>query len=187
MALSKLNLSATVGAATLGDEHAWNELVRQFTPVLRRVVKGYRLAPHEIDDVVQASWLSLFGSLHRLRDPEAVGGWLVTTARRHALRACQREVQEVLVEAPILEDCAARDCVESAVLDAERDATLHAALRRLPGRQRVLLETLLADPGRSYAEVSHTLDMPVGSIGPTRERGLNRLRRDRRLASVVAP
>jgi RNA polymerase sigma factor (sigma-70 family) len=187
VALSNPSLSATVGAATLGDELAWNELVRQFTPILRSVAKGYRLAPHDIDDVVQTCWLSLFGSLHRLRDPEAVGGWLVTTARRNALRALQRDVHELPVDAPLLEEHAASDCVETAVMEAERDAILRAALRRLPRRQRALLEVLLADPGRSYAEVSVALDMPVGSIGPTRKRGLKRLGRDQRLAAVAAP
>jgi RNA polymerase sigma factor (sigma-70 family) len=180
-------LTATVHAAALGDERAWTALVHRFTPLLRRVAAGYRLAPHEIDDVVQACWISLLGNLHALRDPEAVGGWLVTTARRHALRMRQREVRELLTDTPLHESHAAPDSVESAVVDAERVTVLRDAVRRLPGRQRVLLETLIAAPDRSYADVSRVLGMPVGSIGPTRERGLTRLRRDERLGQVVAP
>jgi RNA polymerase sigma factor (sigma-70 family) len=180
-------LTATVHAAALGDHRAWNALVHQFTPVLRRVAKGYRLPPYDVDDVVQACWVSLLESLHTLREPEAVGAWLVTTARRQALRTRQREVRELLTETPLPEQQAAPDCPATTVARAEREHALRDAVGRLPGRQRALLESLIAAPDRSYAEVSELLDMPVGSIGPTRERGLSRLRSDERLMQVTAP
>ena len=72
------------------------------------------------------------------------------------------------------------------MVEAERVNELRKAVRRLPGRQRTLLETLIAAPDRSYADVSQRLGIPIGSIGPTRERGLTRLRGDARLAQVVA-
>jgi RNA polymerase sigma factor (sigma-70 family) len=180
-------LTATVHAAALGDHRAWNALVHRFTPALRRVARGYRLAPQDVDDVVQASWLLLLESLHTLREPEAIGAWLVTTVRRQALRARQREVRELLTEAPLPERQAAPDCPATAVVDAERESALRDAVGRLSGRQRALLESLIAAPDRSYAEVSALLDMPVGSIGPTRERGLSRLRADEGLVRVMAP
>jgi RNA polymerase sigma factor (sigma-70 family) len=182
----ELALVATVQAATAGDERAWNALVHRFTPTLRRVAKSFRLAPHEVDDVVQACWLSLLGSLHTLREPAAIGGWLVTAARRQSLRARQGVVREVLTESPLDNDDAAPDCLESLVIEAERVGVLRDAVRRLPGRQRVVLESLIEEPDRSYAAVSEDLGMPIGSIGPTRERGINRLRQDERLAKVVA-
>src|SRR3954467_9498028 len=86
----ELPLTETLRAAAAGDERAWDALVRRFTPVIRNTAKRYRLAPHEVDDVVQACWLSLFVSLRTLRVPEALGGWLVTTASRQALRIRQR-------------------------------------------------------------------------------------------------
>jgi RNA polymerase sigma factor (sigma-70 family) len=177
-------LAATVKAAAAGDERAWNALVERFTPMLRRVAKGYRLPPHDVDDVVQTCWVLLLGSLPGLREPAAVGGWLVTTARRQALRVRQREVREVLVESPLGGDDAAPDCPESLLLDAERAVVLRDAVGRLPERQRVVLETLMAEPEPSYAEISRRLDMPVGSIGPTRERGITRLRQDQHLRMV---
>jgi DNA-directed RNA polymerase specialized sigma24 family protein len=63
-----------------------------------------------------------------------------------------------------------------------RDA-LRAAVKRLPDRERAILDALnhVAD---SYAQISRSLDIPLGSIGPTRERALARLRRDRYLASL---
>ena len=179
-------LVATVEAAAAGDERAWNALVHRFTPMLRRVAKGYRLAPHDIDDVVQACWVSLLGSLDTLREPAAIGGWLVTAARRQSLRARQREVRELLTDTPLDDEHAAPDCIESHVLEGERHCVLRDAVRRLPGRQRVVLESLIDEPDRSYAEVSEGLGMPIGSIGPTRERGINRLREDEQLARVVS-
>src|SRR6266542_4175849 len=91
-------LAPTVQAAARGDEHAWAALVQHFTPLLRGVARGYRLDTHDVDDVVQACWVSLLLSVGNLRDPEAVGAWLITTARRQALRAHQRQLREVVSE-----------------------------------------------------------------------------------------
>jgi RNA polymerase sigma factor (sigma-70 family) len=186
MRLDESALSATVVAARDGDERAWNMLVEHFTPTLRSVAKGFRLQPHDVDDVVQACWLAALGNLHSLREPAAIGAWLVTTARRHALRAHQHGVRELLAASPLSEYHAAPECVESTVVAAERVRGLRAAVERLPGRQREVLESLIAEPERSYVEVSQGLGIPVGSIGPTRERGLDRLRRDERLSTMVS-
>jgi RNA polymerase sigma factor (sigma-70 family) len=179
-------ITAAVEAAAQGDEHAWNVLVEQFTPVIRRVAKGFRLPPQDVDDVVQACWVALLESLHTLREPEAVGAWLVTTARRQSLRMRQREVRERVTDTPYFADLPAGDCLESIVVEAERVTVLREAVRRLPGRQRALLQAMIAAPDHSYADVSNRLGMPVGSIGPTRERGLERLRQDTRLTQLVA-
>jgi hypothetical protein len=50
------------------------------------------------------------------------------------------------------------------------------ALRGLPERHRALMHALLAHPTPSYAEVSATLGIPIGSIGPIRGQCLIRLR-----------
>jgi RNA polymerase sigma factor (sigma-70 family) len=182
---AQAHLTVTLRAAAAGDDRAWNELVVRFTPLLQRVARGFRLAPHEVDDVVQTSWLALLTSFETIRTPEALAGWLVTTARRNAMRTCQRDVREVLTQSAIPLEHPAAECIESDVIRAEQVAILRAAVRRLSGRQRVVLEALMAEPERSYVEVSEELDMPVGSIGPTRERGFRRLRQDRELVSAA--
>src|SRR4051794_1156544 len=186
MSPDEIRLVATVNAAAAGDELAWDALVHRFTPMLRRVARGFRLAPHDVDDVVQSCWLSLFGSLHTLREPAAIAGWLATAARRQSLRARQGVVREALCEFPLDDGHAGPECLESVVLEAERVGVLRDAMRRLPGRQRKLLEAMIDEPDRSYADVSRGLGMPIGSIGPTCERGINRLRQDDRLMKVVA-
>ena len=75
---------------------------------------------------------------------------------------------------------------DALALDGERGAALRAAIGRLTGRQRELLSLLVRRPELSYDEVSSELAMPVGSIGPTRERAFERLRSDTALASAVA-
>jgi RNA polymerase sigma factor (sigma-70 family) len=167
MALSEHALGETVRAAARGDQRAWAALVQRFSPAIRRTARMYRLGAHDVDDVVQACWFTLLTRIHTLREPEAVGAWLVTTARRQALRTRQQEVREVLTAAPVPIEIAAADCTANAVAEAERVNALLEAVRRLPLRQR-------------------TLGMPIGSIGPTRQRGLRRLRGDARLTQMVA-
>ncbi len=75
---------------------------------------------------------------------------------------------------------------EAAVLAAERRATVHAALARLPERQHCLMRLLVLRPELSYEEAGRRLAMPVGSIGPTRARCLQRLRLDLRLRALAA-
>ena len=175
-----------VRAAKRGDEGAWEALVHRFTPAVRSVARDYRLPPHDVDDVVQACWLALLEGLHRVREPDAVGAWLVTAARRRALRARRCRERDVPVGSVLQEDAAAGACVENAVAEAERVQALREALGRLPGRQRRLLEALIARPDLSHAEIAGRLGMPQGSVGPTRSRGLERLRMDTRLVRAVA-
>jgi RNA polymerase sigma factor (sigma-70 family) len=170
------DLEAIVSAARGGDDAAWTCLVQRFEPTLRRVARSFRLSPTDVDDVVQATWLRLFGAIERIREPAALPGWLTTTARREALRLLQGPVRERLTDDPRLGDQADADAEgpEAEVLAAERKATLTRVLRLLPPRQRELMRLLAAEPC-NYEEISAALAMPLGSIGPTRARILARL------------
>jgi RNA polymerase sigma factor (sigma-70 family) len=179
-------IAHTVRAAAGGDEAAWNDLVARFTPMLRRVARSYRLEPQDADDVVQNCWLSLYEHVHTLRDHEAIASWLVTTVRRHSFRALQRGVHEQPWADPLWDAHPSPECIESSVLDRERAAVLLDAVRRLPDRQRALLEALLDAQEPSYRDISLQLGIPIGSIGPTRERGLERLRHDARFVEALA-
>jgi DNA-directed RNA polymerase specialized sigma24 family protein len=91
-----LDFAALVTAARAGDRNAWTSLVRQLDPMLRRVVRRYGLSPTQVDDAVQQTWMRLCESIGSLRQPAAVAGWLITTARREALRLLQSPVGELL-------------------------------------------------------------------------------------------
>jgi RNA polymerase sigma factor (sigma-70 family) len=173
--------------AAAGCEAAWRALVTRFDPMLRSVVRGYRLDAANAEDVVQTTWIRAYQHLDRLNEPEAVGGWLAVTARREALRSLQRGVREIPAEVPMRMEETDGATPESAVLQRERSAALRAAVARLPQRQEQLLSAILRQPGVSYGDLSAALAMPTGSIGPTRERALSRLRADQALSRVLVP
>ncbi|MEA2128210.1 MAG: hypothetical protein QOJ85_1101 [Solirubrobacteraceae bacterium] len=168
------DLAALVTDARANDHAAWAELVRRFDRMLRSVARGYRLDAADVDDVLQTVWLRLHLQLDRLRDPNAIAGWLATTTRREALRVLQLHAREQLTDDAELFEGADLDRPETELLAAERHDTLHRALGTLPTHQRRLMVLLATGPG-DYRQISATLHMPLGSIGPTRARGLSRL------------
>ena len=139
----------------------------------------------DADDVVQITWGRALLHLDRLDDPGAVAGWLAVTARREAMRTLQRGVRELPAAEPPEPPCTA-PAPEQETIERERCAQLRAAIGRLSGRQRELLTVLVDRPELSYEEVSQEIGMPIGSIGPTRERAFERLRSDTSLACTVA-
>ncbi len=159
-------------------------LVALLDPMLHSIARGYRLGDADVDDVVQITWGRALLHLDRLDDPGAVAGWLAVTARREAMRVLQRGVRELPAAEPP-EPRTDEPGPDAIALERERHTLLHAAIARLSERQRELLGLLLRRPELSYEEISQELDMPIGSIGPTRERALARLRCDPVLASAL--
>lgn len=176
-----------VVAAAQGDERAWNALVAQYAGLVWSVARGFRLGDADASDVSQTTWLRLVEHLDRLRDPDRVGAWLATTARNESLRILRRSGRQI--PASDSTDLEVEDDRTPApgdrLLDAERDAVLWRAFDELPDRCRTLLRVLMADPPPSYDEVSDALEMPIGSIGPTRGRCLERLRKNAELAGIT--
>lgn len=160
-----------------GDPLALDELVALMTPVLWPVVRAYRLAPEAAEDVVQTTWLALVQHRSSILDPTAVGGWLTMTARREAWRVAKAgsrsrpEEDEVLS----LRLPQQRSAEESAVA-SDRRSRLWNAVDNLPERCRRLLRVVAFEDRPDYARLASDLDMPVGSIGPTRGRCLAKLR-----------
>lgn len=186
LAVADVAVAGLAQDAAAGDERAWRDLVARFEPLLRGIARGYRLDPADVEDVVQVTWFRAFRSLDRLNEPAAVGAWLATTARREAMRTLQRGVRELPADDPHTFEEPDAETPEAATLELERLRALRAAVRRLPGRQGELLGAMLKRPGASYGELSSELDMPLGSIGPTRERALGTLRKDPALAEVLS-
>lgn len=170
---------ALLKRAGSGDQAAWNELVARHNNLLWAVARSHRLDPADAADAVQTTWLRLLEHIDRINDPSRLGGWLVTTVRRECLRILRRGNRERLnpgddVALDVVDELA--DPVDARMLLDERDAALWTAFSRMPERCQRLLRVLMASPPPSYEEVSGALDMPIGSIGPTRARCLSRLR-----------
>ena len=160
------DLATLLRAASEGDQEAWNAITDRFTSLLWSVARSYRLGSDDAEDVVQNTWLRLLENLTKIDNPEALPGWLATTARREALGILRRRGRTVLTRdedlGVDLADPASTE-LDSALLEDERDVEL--------------LRVLMACDRPVYAEVSAAFDMPIGSIGPTRMRCLERLRK----------
>ena len=165
-------------SAANGDQSAWDALVARYSSLLWSVARAHRLGDADAADVVQTTWLKLVENLRRIQDPDRLPGWLATTVRHECLRQLRRAERE----RPTPDDESWRGqpsntpAVDAAMLLAERNAALWRALATLSEQCQRLLRVLMAEPAPTYTEVSAALDMPVGSIGPTRQRCLGRLR-----------
>ncbi|MGH8884791.1 MAG: RNA polymerase sigma factor [Egibacteraceae bacterium] len=168
-----------VRAAAEGDERAWELMVERYNGRVWSVVQAHRLPASDAADVVATTWLQLVQNLNQIREPEATGAWLATTARRESLRALQRIVRERPTDDLDQIESAARPDgePEAEAAAAERNLMLLQRMDELPERCQTLLRALLVDPPLSYKQISSTLDMRIGSIGPTRARCLQCLRR----------
>ena len=171
------DVAALLAQAADGSQDAWDAIVRRFERLVWAVARSYRLDSADAADVVQTTWLRLVEHLTRINDPERLGAWLATTARREALRVARRSGREQLDgddELAAVPDATAS--VEESLLSSERDAVVLRAVRRLDERCQRLLRVLSASPPPRYDAVAEALGMPIGSIGPTRGRCLQRLR-----------
>ncbi len=182
-----VDVAALVHAAASGDEKAWNELYRRYDGLVRATASGLGLNRADVADVSQTTWMRLLGHLGRLRDAERVGGWLATTARHEGLRLLQKAKREVTSTDDDEFDVAPVDqqAVDAELLASEREAALRDALSDLPERCQSIVHYLIVEPA-SYAEVSAKLGIPVGSLGPTRARCLQSLRRKSQLWALAS-
>ena len=163
-------------SAAAGDRAGWEALVREFGGLIRAIARAHRLHDAHAADVAQMTWLRLIEHLADVRDPTRVGAWLATTARRECLRVLRDSTRQLPSERDIFEH-ESLEVPGEGLLVADRDRALWRAFACLRPSDQALLEMLLvADPRPSYDEISATLGIPVGSIGPTRARALERLR-----------
>lgn len=174
-------ITSLVDDAAAGDEHAWHEIVDRYAPLLASVIRRqFQLTTAETQDVAQTVWLRLVEHLSSLREPRALPMWIITTAKRESLRYLS-DRRQALPYDPLDPSWPATSAEgaepDAELLRAERHEALLAGLAELPARQRELLLLLVKDPPLSYAQISRRTGIPVGSIGPTRGRALERLRR----------
>jgi RNA polymerase sigma factor (sigma-70 family) len=172
----KADRAGLIAAAGTGDRAAWDAIVTEFAGLVWAVARSLRLGAADAADVSQVTWLRLLENLDRIRDPAALGGWLATTARREAINILRQRR-----ELPDPDQTEYADDRQpppwQGVLVEERDRELWQAFRQLPDRCQAVLRLLVLDPAPGgYAAAATVLDLPVGSLGPTRARCLATLR-----------
>jgi RNA polymerase sigma factor (sigma-70 family) len=178
------NLQALIRAANAGDEAAWGTIVDRFTGLIWAITRAHRLSSTDAADVTQTTWLRLIEHLDRIQDPERLGAWLATTARHECLRLIRLRGRELPTDEASLFDAPTEHHLDRRLLTRERDSALARALATIGERCQALLRLLASVEPPSYEEIGAALGMPVGAIGPTRVRCLEKLRRSPELASL---
>lgn len=170
-------LPTIVDEASAGNQAAWNEIVDRFSGLVWSITRAHRLGAAEAADAAQSTWLRLVENLDRIEDPERLGAWLATTARRECLRIIRMGKREMPSDEEWLFESDSGETIEERLLARERDESLWRAFREIEERCQALLRLVCAPEPPSYEEVAAALAIPVGAIGPTRARCLDKLRR----------
>jgi RNA polymerase sigma factor (sigma-70 family) len=167
-----------VRRAASGDEAAWNGLIARYNSLVWSIVRSYRLSSDDAMDTVQIVWMRLVENLDRIREPEAIGTWLAITTRNQCMAHFRKTSQT-----PVPVDTTEHEVIDvktaapgEALMVLERNAAVWQALSRISQRCQQLLRILAATPPPSYQEISAALGVPIGSLGPTRARCLDKLR-----------
>jgi RNA polymerase sigma factor (sigma-70 family) len=166
--------------AAKGHQEAWTEMVRRFDPMIKSIARRTGLNGADAADVSQETWVRLARHIERIREPEQVRGWLACTARRESLRMAVAASRQVPVAEPIDRDTPSERVMSGAADEAlayQLEPEMVEALSRLTPVGRRVVGLLISNADLSYEEIAARLGIPMGSVGPTRQRALQLLRR----------
>ncbi|ATW52894.1 RNA polymerase subunit sigma [Streptomyces peucetius subsp. caesius ATCC 27952] len=160
-----------------GNQDGWNRIVERYTPLIWAIARGHRLSTADCEDVSQTTWMRVIQHLGKLRDPEKLSQWIAVSARRESLKHIEKSGRSVPVgDSPAFDRPEpSENHPEEAALAKERDNEVLLAYCALSSKCQALLGLLVTDPPMSYDEISATLGMPRGSLGPIRSRCLAHL------------
>ena len=169
------DLGVVVAEARAGSGVAWEILVDRYSGLVASMARRCRLSDADVTEVCQTTWLRLVENLDRIEQPERIGGWLATTSRRESLRiATRKPLVSSTEEIGGVDELS--DPPEADLLRREQVQAIRSAAERLTPKCRQLLGLLMGDDDLPYKDIAEQLNMPIGSIGPTRGRCLEHLR-----------
>lgn len=171
------DLTEMVMRAVEGDPLAWNSIVDRMDNMVWSVVRSFRMSDADSQDAAQMTWLRATENLHKVRDPERLGLWIATTARRESLRLLGRKKRVVPTDFDEARyEPEPQRSHETDVIDRDEVSGVLAALKKLGDDCQALLRLVLSPTPMNYAEIAAALDIAVGTIGPRRARCLSQLR-----------
>jgi RNA polymerase sigma factor (sigma-70 family) len=172
-----------IAACGRGDQAAWEALIDRYAALIYSIPLKYGLSPADAADVFQTVCVVLFEKLDTIRAPRGLAAWIITTASRQSVLLSRRRRRDQERSAgPVAAHGGLHDpdlLPEEELLALERQRVVRAALDALPTRCRALIEALFSDAAQqqTYQQLADGLGMPMNSLGPTRARCLERLRR----------
>lgn len=156
-----------------GEQTGWNELVEKYARLVYSIPRRYGLSDADAEDVFQTVFSTVVRTLPKLRDQRRLSAWLITTTRRECWRKSKATRTNVEVTNDLADGGASPD---EEIGRLERQQMVREALQQLDGRDRELLEALfMRAEAASYEQLARELDIPLGSIGPTRARAFRKL------------
>ena len=154
-----------------GDQIAWKDLIVRYERLVYSVALTFCPESDEASDIFQQVWIELYQQLSDLRHAEALPAWLITVTRRRAYKLMNSRRSSQPLEEDVPD-------VKQQLRHIEHEHALERALDQLGDRCRQLIDLLYFSPDEpTYAEISGRLSMPVASIGPTRARCLEKLKK----------
>jgi RNA polymerase sigma factor (sigma-70 family) len=172
-----------------GDQSAWEAIITRYRRLIYSIPIKARLSADDAADVFQAVCLRLYEKLQTLRDHERVSSWLITTTNREVWRMAarnRRDNQSRITDGDDEKDALAEIADLSPLADEqrivlERQQAVREAVAASSDRCRELLTMLFYQKDElSYTDIARRLEMPVPSIGPTRARCLEKLKKNLR-------
>jgi len=185
-----MNFSTTEDATLIlacrrGDSEAWAVLVTRYQKLIYAIPRRAGLDEDQCADIFQQTFQTLFEHLERIDQPDRIRAWLVTTARRATERQQQRNARWQALpesvyaagdETPTQEWLDPAPLPDEIITQLEEQHMVRAGIAALEERCRRLLTLLFYDPNQPpYAEIATQIGIPTGSIGPTRNRCLQKL------------
>ena len=168
-ALEKLNA---------GDPDAWDQLIRDHERLVYSIPRRMGMKEQDCEEVSQMTWLSLRSRIHLLRSPAAIAGWLRVTAQRTCWKLIQSNRHKTLLTEEAESIGSPDQDLTEDLIRMEAREQVRKSMDELSPRCKALLTKLYWDPTEpSYEEIGQELDMPVGSVGPTRLRCMEKLAR----------
>jgi RNA polymerase sigma factor (sigma-70 family) len=169
-----------VAECLAGDERAWSALLDRYKNLIYSIPLRYGAPHQDAADIFQAVCLDLFNALPRLRDAEALQGWLIRVTMHkcyHWKRGQLEEDCDLDVE-NIGNICSAEAIPPDMLAELEQEQMVREAMGQLPARCREMIHLLFFEqPAVAYNEVARRLNLATGSIGFIRGRCLKRLKK----------
>jgi RNA polymerase sigma factor (sigma-70 family) len=157
------------------EQDGWKELIGRYQRLIYSVARSFCPLPEDTADLFQNVCLELHRNLHRLRNEQLLSAWLITVTRRQALAVLRSRKPEIPIEdfeSPL------EPSINADTESLKKEFEVETAIRQLPDRCERLLRLLYYDIDEpSYADIAQKMGIPVASIGPTRARCLEKLKK----------